>query len=51
MDDQFRDRLKRIAGLEVNIGWNRPIRIFVQGSDIKELDRISQERDRARSRR
>ncbi len=43
MDDQFRDRLKRIAGLEVNIGWNRPIRIFAQGSDIKELDRISQE--------
>jgi HAE1 family hydrophobic/amphiphilic exporter-1 len=42
MDDQFRDRLKRVAGLEVNIGWNRPIRIFVQGSDIKELDRISQ---------
>jgi HAE1 family hydrophobic/amphiphilic exporter-1 len=43
MDDEFRARLKRIAGLEVNIGWNRPIRIFVQGSDIKELDRISQE--------
>ncbi|MEO5694329.1 MAG: efflux RND transporter permease subunit [Usitatibacter sp.] len=43
VDDAFRDRLKRIAGLEVNIGWNRPIRIFVQGSDIKELDRISQE--------
>jgi HAE1 family hydrophobic/amphiphilic exporter-1 len=43
MDDQFRNRLKRVAGLEVNIGWNRPIRIFAQGSDIKELDRISQE--------
>jgi HAE1 family hydrophobic/amphiphilic exporter-1 len=43
LDDEFRARLKRIAGLEVNIGWNRPIRIFVQGSEIKELDRISQE--------
>jgi len=43
MNDVFRDRLKRIAGLEVNIGWNRPIRIFAQGSDIKELDRISQD--------
>ncbi len=42
IDDEFRARLKRIAGLEVNIGWNRPIRIFVQGQDIKELDRISQ---------
>jgi HAE1 family hydrophobic/amphiphilic exporter-1 len=43
MDDSFRERLKRVAGLEVNIGWNRPIQIYVQGPDIKELDRISQE--------
>ncbi|HRE12754.1 MAG TPA: efflux RND transporter permease subunit [Usitatibacteraceae bacterium] len=43
MDDLFRDRLKRVAGLEVSIGWNRPIRLFVQGPDIKELDRISQD--------
>ena len=43
MDDAFRERLKSIAGLEVSIGWNRPIRIFVQGPDIRELDRISQE--------
>jgi HAE1 family hydrophobic/amphiphilic exporter-1 len=42
MDDVFRARLKQVAGLEVNIGWNRPIRIFVQGPDVKELDRISQ---------
>jgi hydrophobic/amphiphilic exporter-1 (mainly G- bacteria), HAE1 family len=42
LDDAFRERLKRVAGLEVNIGWNRPIRIFVQGPDVKELDRISQ---------
>jgi HAE1 family hydrophobic/amphiphilic exporter-1 len=43
IDDAMRDRLKGVAGLEVNIGWNRPIRIFVQGPDIRELDRISQE--------
>jgi HAE1 family hydrophobic/amphiphilic exporter-1 len=43
VDDVLRERLKRIAGLEVNIGWNRPIRIFVQGPDIRELDRISQD--------
>ena len=43
IDDAIRERLKGIAGLEVNIGWNRPIRIFVQGPDIRELDRISKE--------
>jgi hydrophobic/amphiphilic exporter-1 (mainly G- bacteria), HAE1 family len=43
IDDAMRERLKSVAGLEVNIGWNRPIRIFVQGPDIKQLDRISQE--------
>jgi multidrug efflux pump subunit AcrB len=43
IDDALRERLKSVAGLEVNIGWNRPIRIFVQGPDIRELDRISQE--------
>jgi hydrophobic/amphiphilic exporter-1 (mainly G- bacteria), HAE1 family len=43
IDDALRERLKSVAGLEVNIGWNRPIRIFVQGPDIKQLDRISQE--------
>ena len=47
IDDAVREKLKRIAGLEVNIGWNRPIRIFVQGPDIKELDRISLARRRA----
>jgi HAE1 family hydrophobic/amphiphilic exporter-1 len=43
MDDVIRARLNRIAGLEINIGWNRPIQIYVMGPDIKELDRISQE--------
>jgi HAE1 family hydrophobic/amphiphilic exporter-1 len=42
IDDALRERLKSVAGLEVNIGWNRPIRIFVQGPDIRQLDRISQ---------
>lgn len=43
MDDAIRERLNRIAGLEINIGWQRPIQVFVMGPDIKELDRISQE--------
>ena len=42
VDDLIRERLKTVAGLEINIGWNRPIRIFVQGPDIAQLDRISQ---------
>jgi HAE1 family hydrophobic/amphiphilic exporter-1 len=42
LDDAFRDRLRSIAGLEVNIGWNRPIRLFVMGPDVNEIARISE---------
>ena len=43
LDDAIRKRLSTIAGLEVRVGWNRPIQIFVMGPEIRELDRISQE--------
>jgi HAE1 family hydrophobic/amphiphilic exporter-1 len=43
LDDVIRKRLNRVAGLEINIGFNRPIQVFVMGPDIKELDRISQD--------
>ncbi|MCA3019311.1 MAG: efflux RND transporter permease subunit [Rhodocyclaceae bacterium] len=43
LDDMIRKRLNRIAGLEINIGFNPPIQVYVMGPDIKELDRISQE--------
>jgi len=43
LDDAIRKRMKDIAGLEINVGWNRPINIFVQGPDISELDRIARE--------
>jgi hydrophobic/amphiphilic exporter-1 (mainly G- bacteria), HAE1 family len=43
LDDAIRARLKSIAGLEINIGFNRPIQIFVMGPDVRELDRISSE--------
>jgi len=43
LDDAVRNRLNRIAGLEINIGFNRPIQVFVMGPDIKDLDRISQQ--------
>ncbi|MBL8511015.1 MAG: efflux RND transporter permease subunit, partial [Betaproteobacteria bacterium] len=43
MGDEFRKRLAGIAGLEVNVGWNRPIQLFILGPDIVQLDRISQQ--------
>ncbi len=43
LDDKFRERLQRIAGLEVTVGWNRPIRLFILGPDVNELDRISKQ--------
>lgn len=43
IDDAIRKRLSSIAGLEVRVGWNRPIQIFVMGPEIRELDRLSQE--------
>ncbi|MEI6736908.1 MAG: efflux RND transporter permease subunit [Pseudomonadota bacterium] len=43
LDDVIRTRLNRIAGLEINIGFNRPIQVYVMGPDIKELNRISQD--------
>ena len=43
LDDAIRKRLSSIAGLEVRVGWNRPIQVFVMGPEIRELDRISRE--------
>jgi multidrug efflux pump subunit AcrB len=43
LDDAIRKRLSTIAGLEVRVGWNRPIQIFIMGPEIRELDRLSQE--------
>ncbi len=41
VDDQIRQRLAKVAGLEVNIGWNRPIQLYVLGPDVQVLDQIS----------
>ena len=43
VDDAVRTRLSTVAGLEVRVGWGRPIQVFVMGPDIRELDRISKE--------
>ena len=43
LGDAIRKRLSTIGGLEVRVGWNRPIQIFVVGPEIRELNRISQE--------
>jgi multidrug efflux pump subunit AcrB len=43
IDDDIRGHLAKIAGLDVGIGWNRPIQVYILGPDIAELDRISQQ--------
>jgi HAE1 family hydrophobic/amphiphilic exporter-1 len=43
IDDAIRRRLSSIAGLDVNIGWNRPLRVHVMGPDVNELNRIASE--------
>ncbi len=43
LDDALRKRLNRIAGLDINIGFNRPIQVYIMGPDIKELDRVAQD--------
>lgn len=43
VDDVVRKRLASVAGLEVNIGWNRPIQLFVLGPDVNTLDKISRQ--------
>ena len=42
VNDAMRQRIDQIAGLEVNIGWNKPIQMYVQGPDIGTLDAIAQ---------
>jgi hydrophobic/amphiphilic exporter-1 (mainly G- bacteria), HAE1 family len=43
LDDAIRTRLQSIAGLDIRVGWNRPIQVYVMGPDVRELDRISKE--------
>ena len=43
IDDAIRKRLSAIAGLDVNIGWNRPLRLHIMGPDVNELNRIANE--------
>jgi hydrophobic/amphiphilic exporter-1 (mainly G- bacteria), HAE1 family len=41
MSDAVRDRLANIAGIETRVGWNKPIRLFILGQDVKTLQTIS----------
>jgi multidrug efflux pump subunit AcrB len=41
IDDAIRKRLGAIAGLDINIGWNRPLRLHIMGPDVNELNRIA----------
>ena len=43
VQDDLRERLARIPGIEVALGWNRPIYVAVLGPEPAVLDRITQE--------
>ena len=43
VQDDLRERLAKIPGIEVALGWNRPIYVAVLGPEPAVLDRITQE--------
>src|SRR5690606_22734962 len=43
LEDAIRKRLSRIAGIELQVGWNRPIFISILGPDYATLNEISRD--------
>ncbi len=43
VQDDLRERLAKIPGIEVALGWNRPIYVAVLGPEPAVLDRITQD--------
>ena len=43
LEDAMRARISKIAGIELSVGWNKPIFISILGSDPEVLTRISQD--------
>jgi hydrophobic/amphiphilic exporter-1 (mainly G- bacteria), HAE1 family len=49
VSDAVRERLANIAGIETRVGWNKPIRLYLLGQDVKTLQKIAdQVMERAR---
>ena len=47
LEQKFRERLRRIAGIELSVGWMRPIQVSIIGPDAQRLKEISAEVERA----
>lgn len=43
LEKAIRERVTSVAGIELNIGWNKPIFISILGPDASQLTAISQE--------
>ncbi|MBK7470010.1 MAG: efflux RND transporter permease subunit [Betaproteobacteria bacterium] len=47
LEQKFRERLRRIAGIELSVGWMRPIQVSIVGPDAQRLKEIGAEVERA----
>ena len=47
LEQKFRERLRRIAGIELSVGWMRPIQVSIVGPDAERLKEIGAEVERA----
>jgi hydrophobic/amphiphilic exporter-1 (mainly G- bacteria), HAE1 family len=47
LEQKFRERLRRIAGIELSVGWMRPIQVSIVGPDAERLKDIGAEVERA----
>ena len=43
LEQEFRNRLRPIAGIELSIGWNKPIQLSLLGPDPSKLTEVSQQ--------
>ncbi len=43
VEGRIRERLKPIAGIELSVGWGKPIRVEIMGQDVEKLDAAAQE--------
>ena len=47
LEQKFRERLRRIVGIELSVGWMRPIQVSIVGPDAERLQEIGAEVERA----
>jgi hydrophobic/amphiphilic exporter-1 (mainly G- bacteria), HAE1 family len=47
LEQKFRERLRRIAGIELSVGWMRPIQVSIVGPDAERLKELGAEVERS----